>query len=190
MAFVSRLENGRTHAVEENANQDIVALGALLHDIADWKFHDGDEDAGPREARSILEQAGADPNVIEAVCDIVATISFKGAGVPDTMRTLEGKIVQDADRLDALGAIGIARVFAYGGSRNRPLYDPDIRPELHATKEAYKQSQGTSVNHFYEKLLLLRDRLHTATAKRIADERHTYMEDYLDRFYVEWEGKK
>jgi uncharacterized protein len=177
---------------EESADPEIVALGALLHDIADWKFHGGDESAGPREARAMLEKEGVPEATIAAVCDIIAHISFKGAAeTVDRMHTIEGKVVQDADRLDAIGAIGIARTFAYGGYKGRPLYDPErpFRPEL--TKEEYMNggSQST-VNHFYEKLLLLKDRLHTAVARKIAGERHRFMEDFLSRFYDEWEGKR
>ncbi|HWQ99784.1 MAG TPA: HD domain-containing protein [Candidatus Methylomirabilis sp.] len=172
---------------EEGADLFIVELGALLHDIADWKFHD-DEHAGPRATREWLSSLNADQAVVDHVCDIVRGISFKGAGVATNMETLEGRVVQDADRLDALGAIGIARAFAYGGSKNRPLHDPDVVPTLHATFDAYRRDQGTTINHFYEKLLLLKDRMNTRVGKRLAEERHRYMEEYLERFFREWKG--
>ncbi len=177
-------------AKEENADVFVVELGALMHDIADWKFHDGDESVGPRVAGEVLAAHGVAADVIAQVRDIVATISYKGAGVATPMKTTEGKCVQDADRLDAIGAIGIARVFAYGGHKGRAMHDPDDRPVLHADKEAYKLSTGASVNHFYEKLLLLKDRMNTETAKRIAADRHAFMEAYLAEFYREWEGTK
>jgi uncharacterized protein len=177
--------------VDEKVERSLVVeLGALLHDISDWKFQDGDETVGPRLAREILETHGVDASTIEEVCDIVATISYKGAGVATPMKTHAGQIVQDADRLDAIGAIGIARCFAYGGHKNRVMYDPEDLPVLHVDKEAYKNNKGTSVNHFYEKLLLLKDRMNTASAKNIAEDRHWFMETYLDEFYGEWDGKR
>ncbi len=172
----------------EGGDATIVSLGALLHDIADWKFHDGDEDAGPNAARELLTSLGAPEKIIKAVVEIVEHISFKGAGVASTMQSLEGKIVQDADRLDALGAMGIARAFSYGGFRNRLMYDPDVPPTLHATSEAYKKSTGTTINHFYEKLLLLKDRMNTETGKRLAEQRHQFLEKYLEEFFAEWNG--
>lgn len=175
-------------AEEEGADPFVTELAALLHDIADHKFHGGDETAGPRAAREWLEGEGADPETVERVCTIIAELSFKGAGVATPMSTLEGAVVQDADRLDAIGAIGIARTFAYGGTRGRAMHDPEVRPERHDSFEAYKASQGPTVNHFYEKLLLLRDRMNTAAARRAADERHRYMEEFLERFFREWEG--
>ncbi len=175
-------------AVDEQADTFVVELGALLHDIADWKFHDGDETVGPRVAKEMLSAHGVDPDVIEQVQDIIATISYKGAGVTTSMKTIEGKCVQDADRLDAIGAIGIARTFAYGGAKGRAMYDPDVPPEEHPNADSYKKSQGHTINHFYEKLLLVKDRLNTETAKRIAENRHAYMEKYLEEFYKEWEG--
>ena len=175
---------------EKDADMEVVELGALLHDIKDWKFSNGDMKAGERAAREWLESIDADPEIVDRVCYIVGNVSFKGAGVKDRMKTLEGRIVQDADRIDAIGAIGIARCFAYGGHRNRQIYDPGIRPVLHKTFKAYKSSEGTSLNHFYEKLLLLKNRMHTKEGKRIADERNAFMQEYLDRFMKEWEGKK
>lgn len=174
---------------EPTADLFVVELGALLHDIADWKFHDGDEEVGPREARLWLEGLQVDEKVIAQIEDIIRTVSFKGAGVASNMRTIEGKIIHDADKLDALGAIGIARVFAYGGANKRAIYDPGDTPVAHDSFEAYKQSQGTSINHFYEKLLLLKDRMYTQTGKDLAALRHAYMETFLKEFYAEWNGE-
>lgn len=176
----------RQIAEKEDANQEVAELGALVHDIADWKFHGGDDSVGPREAERLLKEEGASPEVIEQVVDIVATISFKGAGVQPEMRTMEGKCVQDADRLDAIGAIGIARCFAYGGHAGRLMYEPDVPPVMHATAEEYKASKGHSVNHFYEKLFLLKDRMNTSTGRALAEERHQYMEEFVRRFLEEW----
>jgi uncharacterized protein len=176
----------RQIAEAEGANKEVAELGALVHDIADWKFHDGDESVGPREAERLLTRVGAPRHVIDPVVDIVATISFKGAGVQTAMRTLEGQCVQDADRLDALGAIGIARCFAYGGHAGRQIYDPAIAPEMHATAAAYKTAKGTSFNHFHEKLLLLKDRMNTPSCRALAETRHRYMEDFVRQFLSEW----
>ena len=175
-------------ANEEGANREIVELAALVHDIADWKFTDGDESVGPRAAAELLRREGCAEEVVREVADIVATVSFKGAGVATPMRTLEGQCVQDADRLDAIGAIGIARCFAYGGYKGRPLHTPDVPPVLHENKAAYRQAAGGSLNHFYEKLFLLKERMHTASARRIAAERHAFMADFVRRFLAEWEG--
>ncbi|HEX2190749.1 MAG TPA: HD domain-containing protein, partial [Longimicrobiaceae bacterium] len=175
-------------AGEEGADPFVVELAALLHDVADHKFHGGDESAGPRAARAWLEGLGVEREVVEHVCAIVAELSFRGAGVPTPMSTREGAVVQDADRLDAIGAIGVARTFAYGGTRGRPLHDPEARPEAHASFEAYKASRGPTVNHFHEKLLLLRDRMNTAAARRAAEGRHRFMEEFLERFHREWDG--
>lgn len=173
----------------ENADMFVVELAALLHDIADWKFAGGDESAGPRAAREWLESVHVDEQTIAHVCEIIRDISFKGAGVTTSMKTKEGMIVQDADRLDALGAIGIARAFAYGGHKGSELYNPHAKPELHASFDEYKRSRGNTINHFYEKLLLLRDRMNTLTARRIAEERHAFMETFLQQFFKEWEGR-
>jgi uncharacterized protein len=175
---------------EEGADLFIVELAALLHDVADWKFAGGDHDAGPRAAGQWLTSLSVSLAVIEHVCEIIGGLSFKGSGVSTPMRTLEGQIVQDADRLDALGAIGIARAFAYGGYKGRALYDPNIPPQPHDSFDAYKKSTGPTINHFYEKLLLLKDRMNTPTAKRLAAERHDFMEQYLKQFTSEWEGKR
>jgi uncharacterized protein len=175
-------------AAEEGADAFVVELAALLHDIADHKFHGGDETAGPRTARAWLERNGADAELVGHVCEIIATLSFKGAGVATPMRTPEGRVVQDADRLDALGAVGIARAFAYGGAKGRPLHDPGVAAEAHDSFEAYKRTGGPTLNHFPEKLFLLRDRMNTETARRIADDRHRFMEAYVARFLAEWDG--
>lgn len=179
----------RRLAIEERADLVVVELAALLHDIADWKFHNGDLGEGPRQARAWLESQGADPDVTTAVVGIVERVSFKGAGVADEMPWLEGRIVQDADRLDAIGAVGIGRAFAYGGHAGRLMYDPDQPPERHDSAEAYRTRSGPTINHFYEKLLLLKDRMHTPAARRIAAERHELMEGFLGRFFREWNGE-
>ncbi len=173
----------------ERADLFVVELAALLHDIADWKAHGGNSAVGPEMARQWLMSLGVEETLIEQVCQIIADISFKGAGVEQPVLSLEGKVVQDADRLDAIGAIGIARTFAYGGANGRLIHDPDVSPMEHLTAESYLKSGGTSVNHFYEKLLLLKDRMNTTTGKTIAEKRHRFMEDYLRRFYEEWEGE-
>lgn len=173
----------------EGADLYVVELAALLHDIADWKFHHGDEEIGPRRAMDWLRALGVEPEVVEAVGAIVRDLSFKGAGVAAARLTLEGQVVQDADRLDAIGAIGIGRTFAYGGHGGRALYDPDIPPARHASAEAYKGNRGPTLNHFYEKLLLLKDRMNTATARDLAVGRHRFMEEFVQRFLEEWEGR-
>lgn len=175
---------------EENADSFIVQLAALLHDIADWKFHEGNDDVGPKLAREWLEGLQLDDSIISHVCQIIKEMSFKGAGVKSEMGTKEGMVVQDADRLDAIGATGIARTFAYGGHTGRELYNPNIKPERHESFEQYKKNKSPTINHFYEKLLLLKDLMNTKTARKIAEERHAFMEQYLDRFFKEWEGKK
>jgi len=174
---------------QENADMFVVELAALLHDIADWKFHDGNEDIGPEMAREWLESLSVDQKVIYQVCSIIRNISFKGAGVTNKIDTLEGMVVQDADRLDAIGAIGISRTFAYGGSTGREIYNPGIPPQKHNSFYEYKNSNGPTINHFYEKLLLLKDLMNTAAAREIAVRRHLVMENFLEQFYNEWEGK-
>ena len=174
---------------KEGGDPFIVELAAWLHDIADHKFHDGDHMAGPREARKWMESKGLDEEIVRHVEAIVKEISFKGAEVKTPMSSLEGMIVQDADRLDAIGAVGIARTFAYGGSRDRLLYDPAIQPEMHENFDSYKKSTAPTINHFYEKLLLLKDRMNTETGKKMALDRHQYMEGFLEQFYNEWEGE-
>lgn len=175
-------------AKHEEVDLYVVELAALLHDIADWKFNDGNEDIGPQLAREWLESLNVEETEISKVCQIIQEISFKGSGVVTKMTTIEGMIVQDADRLDAMGAIGIGRAFAYGGSKGREMYNPEVKPEKHDSFEQYKKSQGSSINHFYEKLLLLKELMNTQTAKRIAEKRHTVMLNFLDDFFQEWEG--
>jgi uncharacterized protein len=177
-------------AKEEDCDIMVVKLGALLHDIADSKFHDGDETIGPKTARAFLESENVFEETINHVINIIENISFKGGNFENKFSSKELEIVQDADRLDAIGAIGIARTFNYGGFKNRALYDPSIAPNLNMSKEEYKNSNSPTLNHFYEKLLLLKDKMNTATGKKIALERHKYMENFLSQFYAEWEGEK
>ena len=167
----------------------VVQLGALLHDIADSKFHDGDESIGPSMAWQFLAAQNVPEDTIIHVVNIIENISFKGGNHEMKFRSPELDIVQDADRLDALGAIGIARTFNYGGFKNRAIYDPAIAPNLAMDKEEYKASQAPTLNHFYEKLLLLKDRMNTKTGKKIAEGRHAFMESYLKQFYAEWSGE-
>ena len=175
----------------ENVDIEIVSLAALLHDIADSKFHDGDETIGPKIAREFLFKENVDSSVIEHVVNIIKHMSFKNSLENEQKFTSqELKVVQDADRLDAIGAIGIARCFNYGGFKNRALYDPDIAPNLNMSKAEYKASNTPTINHFYEKLLLLKDQMNTKTGKRIAEQRHQFMDNYLKQFYAEWNGEK
>jgi uncharacterized protein len=174
----------------EKADLFVVELAALLHDIADWKFHNGDIAAGPLAARAWLENLGVEESVIGHVCQIIQDISFKGEGVPTPMRSREGMVVQDADRLDAMGAIGIARAFAYGGYKQREIFDPAVPLKHHATFEEYRSTTGTTINHFYEKLLLLKSLMNTSAGKTMAEKRHAFMQHYLERFFLEWEGKE
>ena len=182
-------------AEKENADLFVVELAALLHDIADWKLNATDESENPRKIREWLENLGVDENAISHVADIVLTMSYKGPTTKSPMKTLEGMIVQDADRLDALGAIGIARCFATGQKFGQVLHDPNIKPQLNISAEEYKkqytgQRKNTTVNHFYEKLFLLKGQFNTEAARQIAEERHKFMEQFLDRFYKEWEGER
>lgn len=183
-------KNAMLIAKDEDCDLLIVQLGALLHDIADSKFHDGDESIGPTLARAFLEREKVSEETIVHVINIIENISFKGGNYEKKFNSKELAIVQDADRLDAIGAIGIARTFNYGGFKNRPLYNPNVIPKLTMTKEEYKNSDAPTLNHFYEKLLLLKDKMNTKTGKRIAQERHTFMENFLSQFYAEWEGEK
>ncbi len=176
-------------AQTEKVNLLVVELAALLHDIADSKFHDGDEEIGPRKARAFLSSLELPGDVIEHVTNIIANISFKGGNFTPTFHSKELEVVQDADRLDAMGAIGIARAFHYGGYKNRLIYHPDIPPRLDMSKEEYKKSTAPTINHFYEKLLLLKDRMNTATGRAMAEQRHAFMLRYLETFYKEWEGE-
>ena len=177
-------------AKNEAVDLFVVQLGALLHDIADSKFHNGDETVGPTVARNFLTSIDVADEVIEHVVNIIENISFKGGNVAQKFHSLELQVVQDADRLDAIGAIGIARTFNYGGFKNRTLYHPDIAPNLNMNKEEYKVSNAPTINHFYEKLLLLKDRMNTETGKQIALQRHQFMELYLEQFFAEWNGER
>ncbi len=182
--------NSKLIAKGEKSDLAIVELGALLHDIADSKFHNGDETVGPKVASDFLRSQGASEEVIDHVIKIIENISFKGGNEEQKFTSIELDIVQDADRLDAIGAIGIARCFNYGGFKGRALYDPEIEPKLNMTKDEYKASNAPTINHFYEKLLLLKDRMNTGTGRRIAADRHAFMVKYLDQFYKEWNGEQ
>lgn len=175
-------------AKSEGANSVVVELGALLHDMADHKLHGGDVEAGMALVASWLNEIEIDQNAKNEVLDIVSHVSYLGAGVPDRPLSLAGLVVRDADRLDAIGAIGIARTFAYGGNKNRLMYDPAVNPVAHQSFDAYKSSTAPTINHFYEKLLLLKDRMHTKTARKIAESRHIFMEQYLAQFFAEWQA--
>jgi uncharacterized protein len=176
-------------ASHESCDRLVVELAALLHDIADSKFHGGDEDVGPQKAQAFLETIDVDSDTIDHVIHIIRNISYKGGKVERSFTSKELDIVQDADRLDAIGAIGIARAFSYGGFKGRAFYDPAIAPDLHMSKEQYKNSGAPTINHFYEKLLSLKDLMNTETGKAMAQARHEFMLTYLDQFYKEWEGK-
>ncbi|MAD97697.1 MAG: phosphohydrolase [Flavobacteriaceae bacterium] len=185
-------KNALLIAQGEKADAFIIELAALLHDIADSKFHNGDESIGPRKASQFLQSESVSQEIIDQVVYIIQNMSFKNSLESKTAlnKSIEFQIVQDADRLDAIGAIGIARCFNYGGFKNRPLYDPDIKPNLNMDKESYKKSTAPTINHFYEKLLLLKDQMNTQTGRKIAQERHGYMEGFLNQFYAEWNGEK
>lgn len=173
---------------EEKGNELVIALAALLHDIADPKFNNGDETLGPNLAQSFLQSIAVEEEAVNHVKLIIQHMSFKNTFDKNSFTSKEMQIVQDADRLDAIGAIGIARAFTYGGFKNRVLYDPAIKPEEHHSKESYKNTTAPTINHFYEKLLLLKDMMNTTAGKKIAAKRHQFMLDYLDQFYREWEG--
>ena len=181
--------NAKLISTHENVDEFIVELGALLHDIADSKFHNGDETIGPKIARKFLENQFVEESVIIHIENIITNISYKGGNFKQTFTSPELNVVQDADRLDALGAIGIARTFNYGGFKNREIFNPNIPPNLTMTKEEYKKSDAPSINHFYEKLLLLKDLMNTETGKQLAIQRHVFMEQYLEQFYLEWNGE-
>jgi uncharacterized protein len=184
-------KNSLLIAKTEPVNLEVVQLAALLHDIADSKFNNGDEAIGPNKARAFLLKQNVSTETIEHVVNIIAHLSFsKSLDNNSTFQSKELNVVQDADRLDAIGAIGIARAFNYGGFKNRALYDPAIKPKLNLTKAEYKTSTAPTINHFYEKLLLLKDQMNTKTGKRIATERHEFMLAYLEQFYNEWNGEK
>ncbi|WP_299047300.1 HD domain-containing protein [uncultured Polaribacter sp.] len=177
---------------EEKVDILVVSLAALLHDIADPKFYGGDEEIGPKKASEFLHAINVNNGIIAHVINIIKNMSFKNSfeKYSTPINSKEFQVVQDADRLDAIGAIGIARCFNYGGFKNRPLYDPSILPNLNMSKEEYKNAKAPTINHFYEKLLLLKDKMNTQTAKQIATERHVYMESFLNQFYEEWNGMK
>jgi uncharacterized protein len=183
-------KNALSIAENEVCDDTVVKLAALLHDIADSKFHNGDETVGPEIAREFLLINEVEEATIQHVIKIIENISFKGGNTKKEFSSIELDIVQDADRLDAIGAIGIARAFNYGGFKNRPLYNPNIAPKLHMSKEEYKNSKAPTLNHFYEKLLLLKDKMNTETGKQIAKERHQFMMNFLSQFYAEWDGEK
>ncbi len=186
-------KNALLLAKNENVNELIVSLGALLHDIADSKFNNGDETIGPKIAEEFLHTQNVDSSIIAHVVAIINNISFKSSlskSKKERFTSIELDVVQDADRLDAIGAIGIARAFNYGGFKNRQLYNPNIKPNLTMSKEEYKNSNAPSINHFYEKLLLLKDKMNTKTGQQIAAERHKYMEQFLEQFFAEWNGEK
>ncbi|MEN2402610.1 HD domain-containing protein [Flavobacterium sp. MC2016-06] len=183
-------KNALLIAKDTSCNNTVVQLGALLHDIADSKFHNGDETIGPKTARLFLESENVEEDIIAHVVKIIENISYKGGNFEKKFSSIELDIVQDADRLDAIGAIGVARAFNYGGFKNRALYNPEIAPVTNMTKEEYKKNNAPTVNHFYEKLLLLKDKMNTETGRQIAAERHRFMELFLAQFYAEWEGVK
>ena len=187
---IQRVWNNALQIIKtETAEHLIVELAALLHDIADSKFHNGDEEIGPKIAGDFLYSQQLPQDLILNVQQIIGNMSFKASFEKKQFHSKELEIVQDADRLDAIGAIGIARAFTYGGFKNRELYNPGIPPALNMNKEEYKNSTAPTINHFYEKLLLLKDKMNTETGKRIAAERHVFMEQYLAQFYKEWDGK-
>ncbi|WP_299106203.1 HD domain-containing protein [uncultured Tenacibaculum sp.] len=170
----------------EQVDSFVVALGALLHDIADSKFYNGDETIGPKVAREFLEKEGVDEGIIVHIENIIKNISFKGGNFNQDFTSPELDVIQDSDRLDAIGAVGIARCFNYGGFKNRALYDPAIPPNLNMSKEEYKKSTAPTINHFYEKLLLLKDKMNTKTGKKLAEDRDDFMRQFLQQFYKEW----
>lgn len=183
-------KNALLIAEEEECDLTVVKLAALLHDIADSKFHGGDESVGPKTAKTFLESQNVSEAIISHVIAIIENISFKGGNFEKKFNSKELEIVQDADRLDAIGAIGIARTFNYGGFKNRPLYNPNIQPNLNMNKEEYKNNESPTLNHFYEKLLLLKDKMNTETGKKIAQKRHDFMVHFLAQFYAEWDGQE
>lgn len=183
-------KSAKAIAIEEKVDLEIVEFAALLHDIADAKFNDGDEEIGPQKAGNFLKSINVNEETIIHVKQIIRNMSFKSSLGEISFTSIEMLVVQDADRLDAIGAIGIARAFTYGGFKNRELYNPAIKPAINQSKEAYKNTTAPTINHFYEKLLLLKDKMNTLTGKRIAQQRHKFMEQYLTQFYAEWEGQK
>ncbi len=182
------LKTAEKIAKKEGGKLFIIQLAVLLHDIADWKFHKGDIKKGSRVAKKWLSKLDLKKEAVKHICYIIDNVSFKGLGVGSQMKTLEGKIVQDADRLDALGAIGIARVFAFNGWKGNQIYNPRVKPKKHKDFKEYKKINGTAINHFYEKLLHLKNRMNTNTGKKLAEKRHKFMVEYLSLFFKEWEG--
>jgi uncharacterized protein len=182
-------KNAKLISQHEKADNFIVEIGALLHDIADSKFHNGNETLGPKVASNFLRKLKVSPEVINQVVKIIENVSFKGGNITQKFNSIELQIIQDADRLDAMGAIGIARTFNYGGYKGRSLYNPDIAPNLNMSKEQYKTSDSPTINHFYEKLLLLKNQMNTKTGHEIAKKRHEFMLLYLEQFYAEWNGR-
>ncbi|HCT29298.1 MAG TPA: phosphohydrolase [Bacteroidales bacterium] len=170
---------------KEGADLLVVETAALLHDLDDWKLDSSDSENLPI-ARKLLNENGSTEDFIEKILTIIKEVSYKGAGIETIPSSIEGMAVQDADRLDAIGAIGIARTFAYGGHKNQPMHNPDLKPIHHSSYEEYKSTRTSTINHFYEKLLLLKDRLNTKTAKEIGQQRHIFMEQFLEQFYSEW----
>ncbi len=190
--IVRVVKNAKAIAAKEGGDLLVIELAALLHDIADWKFNNGDSTIGAKVSREHLSKLKVPADVTQQVADIVEHISYKGGTNPYIMKSLEGKIVQDADRLDALGAIGIGRAFAFGGAAGREMYNPEVSPQEYSSFESFKGSitANHTINHFYEKLLLLKDKMNTKTAKKMAQNRHKFMEQYLEQFYAEWDGDK
>ncbi len=186
------VRNARTIAAGEKADPFVIELAALLHDIADSKFHNGNEELGPERSERFLKGLDLPAELVDHVVNIVRNVSFKNELDPSKearFDAIELQVLKDADRLDAMGAIGVARAFHYGGYKNRALYDPSIKPVEKQSKEQYKTSKAPTINHFYEKLLLLKDKMNTQTGLKMAEERHAFMESFLDHFYREWEGR-
>jgi uncharacterized protein len=187
---VARVRNLAVRLAEhEGADVYIVELAALMHDVSDYKLNGGDHEEGARIARIWLLELGETNVYAEKVAEIVAGVSFKGAGCNVGMSSIEGMVVQDADRLDAMGAIGIARAFAYGASAGQPMFDPGLAPCFHATPAEYFARNGTTINHFYEKLLLLKERMNTVSARLLAEDRHQILEKFLRDFHAEWKAE-
>jgi len=182
-------QSAKTIAAKENVNMEVVELSALLHDIADSKFHEGNEEIGPQKAGEFLLSISVDLETVHHVQDIIRHISYKASFEKIAFKSRELEVVQDADRLDAIGAMGIARAFSYGGFKQREFYNPEVPPNLNMSKEEYKNSSVPTINHFYEKLLLLKDKMNTQTGRELAMQRHLFMETFLEQFYSEWNGK-
>ena len=182
-------QTAKTIGEKEEVNMEVVELAALLHDIADSKFHGGDEEIGPQKAADFLRNISVDLETVQHVQEIIRNISYKTSFEQTSFNSKELKVVQDADRLDAIGAMGIARAFSYGGFKQREFYNPGIPPNLNMSKEEYKKSNAPTINHFYEKLLLLKDKMNTEAGKEMALQRHLFMETFLEQFYAEWHGK-